>query len=60
MQFRMLQGLYTSASPNLYPSYHSLIASIISGWQDSSTSPFTSSSVNPNASPMSSLKTLFT
>ncbi len=46
----MLKGLYTSASPNLYPSYHALASSNFSGWPKSASIFFTSASVNPNLS----------
>ena len=55
-----LQGLYTSAFPNLYPSYHSLASMYFSGWPYSSHIAFTSSLVNPNISSKSLLKMLFT
>ena len=63
LYIRMLHGLYTSVSPNTYPSYHSLATLILPSSVMPSLStrmPATSSSVNPNHSSRSVESTLFT
>ena len=59
-KYMMLYGLYTSASPKRYPSYHLRAASNLSPYPKSARMPFTSDSTNPNLSSDFLENTLFT